>query len=353
MNGKSTLIIALLTAVFSGSVDGHIDNHLLPEGCGSCHIGHGEKNQPMLGESVESFCFNCHGSDAKRSVMIADGKLSPLAQLADLEAEINKPYGHPVNRGFGHSPVERLPSASGDTPGHAECVDCHNPHLRTGSGDRNRYKVTGYSLTGQYLDVAYYEYEVCLKCHVSYLGSNNERKETAAEFSPAGMSQHSVTRPVSTRKLPSLVNYNESIMKCSHCHTNGNPDGPKGPHGSVNQYLLSGNYNIDAFAEENPYAYEFCYSCHDRFSILNNESFPYHNEHIRGGLIGERTGTSCYTCHASHGSKDNEHLIKFNTIAVSPDRKGGMIRYNSTGDGGGECYLLCHGHSHSPEKYQR
>ncbi|MEE9552685.1 MAG: cytochrome c3 family protein [candidate division Zixibacteria bacterium] len=349
---KLTLIISSFAIAFYGNpTSGHIDNFLLPEGCGSCHVGHGETNQPMLAESEERFCFQCHGSDDDRSRMISEGKLSPAAQLADLDIEFSKPFHHPVEEGFGHSPVERLPSASTGTPGHAECVDCHNPHQRIEQAEKKRYEVSGYSLTGQYLDIAYYEYEICLKCHVDYFGYDGTRREITSEFSLSSASQHSVTKPISGEKLPSLTGFLSTVMKCSDCHTNDDPGGPRGPHGSNNQYLLSGNYNLDAVAEENPYAYEFCYSCHDRLSILNNESFPYHREHISGDTFGERTGTSCYTCHASHGSRDNSHLIEFNPIAVSPDPNTGLIRYNATGEGGGECYLTCHGQTHSPGEY--
>ena len=140
-------------------------------------------------------------------------------------------------------------------------------------------------------------------------------------------------------------------MRCTDCHTNDDPNGPRGPHGSNHRFLLSGNYDIDPVTEESPLAYEFCYSCHDRFSILDNESFPLHREHIVGDPIRGIPGTSCFTCHASHGSVEYAHLLRFNANAVSPDRTTGQIRYLSMGERSGECYLSCHGYDHGPERY--
>jgi len=337
------------------SVWGHVGSPLLPEGCGSCHVGHGISGEPMLEESEEEFCFKCHGSDDKRSVMISSGRLSAAARLADLEEEFKKPYNHPVEQGIGHSPTEKLPSITGAAPSHAECVDCHNPHQRVKSGSSKYFEVSGYSISGQYLETCINEYEICLKCHADVIGFDRSTNNLMKEFSVGSGSQHPVTRGASGRKLPSLsrIAGQGTTMDCSDCHSNDEKDGPRGPHGSNYKYILSGNYDTDPFAEESSYAYEFCYSCHDRFSILSNESFPYHREHIQGNPVENVSGTSCHTCHASHGSRDNKNLIEFNLNAVTGDSKTGIIRYSTSGDGSGECYLTCHNQAHSPARYRR
>ncbi len=331
----------------------HVDSELLPENCGSCHVGHGLSGQPMLSELEEKFCYKCHGSESNRLEMVSQGKLSPLANPADLEKEFKKPYRHPVESGIGHRPGEQLPSIGGGAPTHAECVDCHNPHQRINSGSKENSDVPGYSITGQYVESSRYEYETCLKCHsdISDINTSN----LVSEFSPSAGSQHPITVMASGTSNISLLNnfVGKSRMKCSDCHTNDDSNGPRGPHGSNHKYLLSGNYDTEIYNEESPYAYEFCYSCHDRFSILSNESFKYHREHIKGDPTRNAQGTSCYTCHASHGSPDNKHLIKFNLNAVSGDSETGIIRYSTDGFGGGECYLTCHNHSHNPAKYSR
>jgi predicted CXXCH cytochrome family protein len=355
MNRTVHILTFAAVLVLAVSTSGHIESPLLPEGCGSCHVGHGLQQQPMLNKAEEDFCYQCHGSEQEQSLMKAAGKLSAAAQLADIKKEFTKPYRHPVVEGFGHSPTERLPSESGVPARHAECVDCHNPHQRHQGGARTVYEVPGYSLSGQYLEVSLHEYEICFKCHVDYTGVSEPGKDAYHDFSLANASQHPVVRGSVGKKSVSLLTpfAAGATMKCSDCHTNDDPNGPRGPHGSNYRFLLSGNYDTDIYADESPFAYQFCYSCHDRSSILNNESFPLHREHIVGDPLRGIRGTSCYTCHAAHSSRNNPYLIRFNRDAVSPSRKTGRLDFSVTGSGSGQCYLTCHGHSHEPGSYSR
>lgn len=352
MNNVLKIILILALFGFAAIIQAHVNNSKLPEGCGSCHVGHGKTNEPMLSQSEEDFCYQCHGSDMNQSAMKSEGKLDKSVTLANIESEFKKQYHHPVTDGFGHKPDEVLPSATGTKVNHAECVDCHNPHQRITIGEKQTYEVKGYSLSGQYLDISTNEYEICFKCHIDKNAIESTPDNAYKEFSVSYLSQHPVTKPSSRNKSISLNKAlgTGGLMKCSDCHTNDNPDGPKGPHGSNYRFLLSGNYNIDTDIDESPYAYQFCYSCHERSSILANESFPRHREHIIGNPIKGISGTSCYTCHASHSSKANNHLIKFNLEAVKRNSSG-LIQYISTGNNSGECYLSCHGYDHNPAKY--
>ena len=346
-----TFTIAISTA---GSLFAQIDNYLLPEECGSCHIGHGLKGEPMLSHAEEETCYLCHGSDNNRALMKTAGKLAQQADLANIEKEFNKLYRHPVKSGTGHSPTEKLPGLSASSINHAECVDCHNPHQRISKGDKT-YDVQGFSLSGQYLEKSSEEYEVCLKCHGSNIGIKSTSKNFSQVFSTGTQSQHPVTTNITIGKSASLKlsqNFNHS-MKCTDCHNNDNKSGPRGPHGSRYKYLLSGNYDTDVFNNESLYAYEFCYSCHNRTSLLSNESFPLHKEHIIGDPIKNRKGTSCFTCHASHSSERNMFLIDFNPEAVSSDDVTRRIQFNSSGTNSAECYLKCHDYSHSPGRYTK
>jgi predicted CXXCH cytochrome family protein len=332
---------------------GHVDNPLLPEGCGSCHVGHGLSGQPMLERAEEEFCYQCHGSAQERSRMIASGRLSAAAVLPDIEAEFQKTYRHPVVEGVGHSPKEQLPLLEAGSVRHAECVDCHNPHDKIGIGETPIRKVKGYSLAGQHLETSLHEYEICLKCHSDRLTLSKGERSLVDDFAINARSQHPVTRPGTGVRLPSLLTeagYG-GIMLCSDCHRSGDANGPRGPHGSDHQYILSGNYDRDVYAEESVFAFEFCYSCHDRTSILNNDSFPLHREHLLGDPIAGRPGTSCYTCHVSHGSRRNPHLIDFNPQAVQSEDRLGIIEYRSLGERTGECFLKCHDHNHGPGRY--
>ena len=335
------------------SARGHVDDPLLPEECGSCHVGHGMSGQPLLDLAEEDFCYQCHGSPEKRSVMVAAGRLSPAARPADVEREFEKPFHHPVKAGAGHAPDEKLPAFGGGAVGHAECVDCHEPHRRRLAGRVGMRDVAGYSLSGQYLETSMSEYEICLKCHADRAGFDRSEHRLQEEFALDGRSQHPVTRSARGEKLPSLnrVVGQGASMRCSDCHTSDDSSAPRGPHGSSYRFLLSGNYLLDPVAEESALAYEFCYSCHDRASILADDSFPLHRLHIEGDPLAGRPGTSCYTCHASHGSPKYPHLLRFHPGAVSRDPGTGLVRYVQTAPGSGQCWLSCHGVDHGPEDY--
>jgi hypothetical protein len=308
--------------------------------------------QPMLEKSEEDFCYQCHGASEERNRMIESGRLSPAARLGNIEAEFQKTYRHPVVEGVGHSPLEQLPQLGSGSASHAECVDCHNPHQKAIGGAVIR-KVQAYSLAGQRVQSTAHEYEICLKCHSDRLGVGSAERTLVDDFAIDARSQHPVTRPSAGSRSPSLrtVAGAGGTMLCSDCHRSDNPDSPRGPHGSDNRFLLSGNYDVEVFTNESAYAFEFCYSCHDRSSILNNESFPLHREHLLGDPLSDRRGTSCFTCHVSHGSLTSPYLLEFNPQAAQPEETTGLIEFRTSGNGTGECYLKCHDHNHGPGRY--
>lgn len=338
--------------ILTAGSPGHINNPLLPEGCGSCHVGHGMSNEPMLNLSEERFCYQCHGSSDERDRMIQAGKLAAAAVLGDVETEFEKPYHHPVTEGVGHAPDEQLPLVGEGTVRHAECVDCHNPHARAHDGGTVK-KVKSYSLAGRRMDAAAHEYEICLKCHSDRLKLGKSERTLTDDFALDARSQHPVTRPGATVSVPSLSAplRGDRTMNCSDCHRSDDADAPAGPHGSRHRYLLSGNYDMALETQESAYAFEFCYSCHDRSSILGDESFPYHSLHLTGSPTSGYTGTSCYTCHVSHGSRTQPFLLEFNRRAVQPEDLTRQVRFQSTGTRSGECYLNCHGYNHGPGRY--
>ena len=350
---KLAFISLLVILIGSHPAFGHVGNQFLPKGCGSCHMGHGMSGQPMLDKAEEELCYKCHGSDAEKTGMISEGKLAVGAPAKNIKDEFAKIYRHPVAEGVGHSANEKLPSYKSSSVQHAECADCHNPHERIYPGEKQTYEVAGLTLSGQYTESSMNEYEICMKCHSQDVAFDMTRTDLTKQFSLSAISQHPVTQVSKSRTSKSLIDKVSSgpLMKCSDCHTNDDPNGPRGPHGSNHKYMLSGNYDTDKYGEESSYSYEFCYSCHDSSSILSNESFPLHKEHIEGDPFREIPGTSCFTCHSAHGSQNNQHLIDFNPNAVTRDSNTGLIRYQPTGIQSGECYLNCHNHNHSPGKY--
>jgi hypothetical protein len=146
-------------------------------------------------------------------------------------------------------------------------------------------------------------------------------------------------------------------MNCSDCHgsetsTAAGGSGPIGTHGSNFGPLLSARYEKTDYTAESSSVYALCYRCHDRANLLSDASFPAHRVHI----VDQRT--PCSACHDAHGISSmqgtrsaNSHLINFATDIVFPDRATGRLEFRSTGTFSGQCFLSCHGVSHSPMSY--
>jgi hypothetical protein len=147
------------------------------------------------------------------------------------------------------------------------------------------------------------------------------------------------------------------MVYCSDCHASDTGEsaggsGPGGTHGSNIAPLLAARYDTADFTAESAQAYALCYRCHERSSILNNESYSGHRLHV----VDQRA--SCAVCHDAHGISSaqgtvtgNSHLINFATATVLPDPVTGRLEFRDLGLFSGECFLSCHGHAHSPSRY--
>ncbi len=202
------------------------------------------------------------------------------------------------------------------------------------------------------------EYELCYRCHSESANLPGASTDKHLEFKVNNPSYHPVEGEgkntyVISLKEPYVAKKEKagdvSIITCSDCHGSDDSSGPRGPHGSNFPGLLKSNYEMDDERPESDYAYALCYKCHDRTSILNNESFPYHAQHIQGE-IGRQEGTSCFTCHDAHGSAQYQHLIRFNEDVVS-ENANGELKYDAQGYSArhGSCFLNCHGVEHDPD----
>ncbi len=322
--------------------------------CQNCHQPHnaGGEEGLLSFELEETNCLKCHNGN------VAD---------SDIEAELQKLYTHPVQYYTGVHDAAEDPRFSGNDA-HVECVDCHNPHqARTNSSTAPDvpgalYGVSGMNSNGSAIDTSNYTYEVCYKCHAdsnvtSFINISRllQQTNTRREFSIDNPSFHPVEGPRHNQFVPSLfpTYLPDSVISCTDCH--GNDDGkgiggsgPDGPHGSMNEYLLVRTYNTIDNVPESPVEYALCYGCHDRNSILNDESFGEHDKHIRG------EDTPCSVCHDPHGVSDtqgtfenNQFLINFDINVVSPTSLG-ELRWEEgdLGPGSSRCYLACHGEEH-------
>jgi hypothetical protein len=120
--------------------------------------------------------------------------------------------------------------------------------------------------------------------------------------------------------------------------------------------LLIANYSTHDLTAESPLAYALCYRCHDRQSILGDESFPLHRTHVVNGR------SPCSACHDPHGisrtqASSNEHtnLINFDLSIVRPaaGSLAGRVEFVDLGVNRGSCTLTCHGVSHVNFEYGR
>ena len=329
----------------------HLDKRKLPYGCGSCHVGFNFKSGGGM-----TGCTVCHGDPNK----VIKGLMASGIELKNIETEFKKVYRHPTFDARGiHSPKEILPEIDPKAPRHADCVDCHDPHQVSRD---NKYAGIKGRRAGNVPTAITKESELCYLCHgdsANLPGRSTNKRQLFATNNPSfhpveGEGKNSAVisliKPYTEKKISSD---DVSTITCTDCHRSDNPDSPPGPHGSANQYILVEHYSARDKETESGHAYALCYRCHSRSSILGDESFKYHSQHIRGrGDSAISTGTSCHTCHDSHGSVENKYLIKFNPEVVSSN-SAGVLKFVSKGSGTfrGECFLSCHGVEHSPKSY--
>jgi len=334
----------------------HGDRSVLPKSCSACHRG-----MAMAIKGEERVCLDCHGSEFTRSAMVQRGFLKSTGgfSMPDIEAEIRKPYGHPVLSISGvHQQGEALPEEVVNAARHAECVDCHEPHqlekLRPFRGLKGKR-------VGNFIVEIDAEYQLCYRCHSTSANLPSWASDKSLEFRTSNPSFHpvegeganayviSLREPYAARKeRPGDV----STITCSDCHGSDDPNGPRGPHGSNYRGMVKYNYEMEDGRPESYYAYALCYGCHDRASILGNESFAYHAQHIEGSGRGGQGGTSCYTCHDAHGSSRYQYLIRFNEDVVSANTDGKLeFKADGVASRHGSCLLNCHGVEHNPKSY--
>ena len=320
------------------------------QNCSACHQPHSAPSGPYLlrKQTVSETCLQCHNGT--------------VPQAADIQSDMSKVSVHDTQ-----SPVD----PQGPPAEHTSCTSCHEPHtMGLGGGAApsihpNFGRVSGMSVSGSFIAAATAEYEVCFKCH----GDDTPMGLTVARqiaqpskrlsMSQSGASFHPVEGPGRNPDVPSLVPglTVSSIIYCSSCHAsdagkNAGGTGTDGTHGSNHRPLLSNRYDTADYSVESEQTYALCYKCHDRNSILGDRSFPYHKKHI----VEYRA--SCAVCHDAHGiasaqgnPSSNGNLMNFATLVVTPDSRTGKLQFRDLGLYRGECYLSCHGASHSPRSY--
>lgn len=194
---------------------------------------------------------------------------------------------------YGREPRTTNSGALSGSNRHAECVDCHNPHMANPTARLIGTGEIGGSLLGAWgvepnnagpwstptsfssVDITSIsgsrEYQLCLKCHSYFaFGDNppNGYTDIAREINPANLSFHPLedTIPQNSYTSPSQENgFIETLespwdngshdrMACSDCHASETPGDPRGPHGSNQPHILIAS---PAAGET-----ELCLKCH-------------------------------------------------------------------------------------------
>ncbi|MGE0481220.1 MAG: cytochrome c3 family protein, partial [Phycisphaerae bacterium] len=322
-------------------------------GCSTCHVAHGAaQHERLLRARSYDLCTSCHDGSAGQNILAAIGQRSA-----------HRP-GRFLDR---HDPDEDPRTMRP----HVDCVDCHNPHAAqanpAGVNDLlartqgslytpTLQHVPGVSLSGAPVDEVRRYYEVCFRCHADnpvlnprrIVRDRDERGNIRRQFLPTAASAHPIAFAArgSLADVPSLLPAAraQASMNCQDCHNN--PDarqlgggGANGPHGSRFEFLLVERYETADFTSESPQAYALCYRCHDRSSILGDESFTFHNVHV---VRGRAPCSACHTAHGVNGSAtEHSHLINFDVRIVSGERQ-----FVDRGQRAGSCTLTCHGVRH-------
>ncbi len=315
----------------------HDDPRTMPNGCGSCHVGHGVRGEPLLPAHEENACYECHGTPADKADAIDSGRLSSVGAPARVDDLFRMPYRHPVAEFKGvHRSDEDDPRTTQQLQRrHVECVDCHAAHGQPGP-IRRRNKREQPALSWERPE------RVCYRCH----GSNGHlpfgQTDKSLEFGAAARSSHPVNPAAGpSQRSPSLLSKSVAgdTMTCGDCHGSDFRDDRTGVHGSRHRWILRGNYDI-ADGPESEATYELCYECHQRDVVLSDRTFGGHSQHVVAGEI------TCWACHDSHGSLDYPGLIRFGKDARYDPVTASSTGITSYDPRAQTCTLMCHDVDH-------
>lgn len=272
--------------------------------CTTCHDPHGTREHLILKKPYDGFdydgnCLRCH-----------NGSTPPAKNI---KAEFQKAARHPsLDPGFGDHEIDENYNGMGDAPTknrHAKCEDCHDPHSADGTtttapnppgaiknvtgvgfvsnlpADRPAWTSLPETSTNYvFKRPLQYEYELCYKCHSSYAfgttlhfsTSGAMETDIAMQFNPNNPSIHPVEaqgKNVMTGLSGNWVApWNPtSRLYCFDCHGDNlkNADNTtntnliRGPHGSINKYLLKAPYEAKEFSPTGKPRNDLCLLCHN------------------------------------------------------------------------------------------
>jgi len=347
-------------------------------GCETCHTPHFAPTAPQLLNFDADFpCTSCHTAEPPVHAPAGAGPVSgphaPRRGLADIAGQVLKASAH-------HELPSLVSASRPETAGlaGAACADCHNPHLTSRREAEAPLVsgllagVSGVDAHGGVVETARYQYEVCFKCH----GDTSTTIETVPRwipssnlrlaFAPENPSYHPVVAQARATDLPSIPSSLEpgmtptQMLYCTDCHADDNGVS-NGPHGSSLPPILRERYETADGTPESYESYALCYRCHERSSILADQSFGRISSAPGAARSGHRehldAGASCAACHDPHGvslagvpdsgeSGSHTRLINFDKRVVTPLPGAAYPVYRNDVSGGVSCALVCHGVVH-------
>jgi len=259
-------------------------------------------------------------------------------------------------------------------PRHVDCADCHNPHASKSEtaiaplASGALAGVKGVNASGAVASPIINEYELFFRCHADSVARGPARVERQItqtnkriQFDPANASYQPIESAGKNPLVPSLIPplTTSSRIYCTDCHNSdqsastGN-NGPNGPHGSIYTPILERELIFKDGSSESFGNYALCYKCHDRNSILSDQSFRATN--AQGQDRGHRfhiveQKAACSTCHDAHGVATQARLINFDRSSVTNSVSNGRLEFISAGPASGNCSLTCHSADHSGTVY--
>ena len=307
--------------------------------CRSCHSSHNAGSGPyILDKTEEATCLQtaCHGSSAPTTTK-------------NIAIEYTRTYTHPTTTQTG---VHKNPESSTymGSNRHAECWDCHNAHetengvhdgttrdiaatggsgvlkgvwgvdpswsaVPTGMTNNNNTLST---VTYTVVNPATKEYQICLKCHSSYLSGTH--RDIAAEINPAYPSWHGIVAGGTTNTYCNTTTMlspwgTNKIVWCSDCHSS-NASTTNGPHGSNADNLL-----VATAVSSSSVGTPLCLVCHNTTHYWTGSGNGSRLTDHPNNEPDHKKPKGCFSC----------HMYDFNSYAT----------YSSSG--GNSQQLLVHG----------
>lgn len=345
--------------------------------CENCHAPHsaGGPKRLLNYSEEENNCYPCHNGNVAGKNIQSQFQKSSRHQVEATTIGVT-----PNHHETGESPLH--------VTGHVECVDCHNPHAANAqlagsppavSGGLEM--VSGVDIDGARIvppNYAANEYEICFKCHANSSAQSifppiprvAKSVDTRVAFQTTNPSYHPVlgkgpinvdVPSIPSSYMPTLTTV--SMIYCTDCHDSDESwsiggSGPRGPHGSLYSPLIRERYETVDNTIESPSTYALCYRCHNRTSILQDDSFRKnsaghggHSGHITNSQTGTPVNAPCSICHDPHGVQDNgsgshTRLINFDTRYVTAVSGNTYPFFTDHGSRSGSCTLICHSVTH-------